>query len=66
METEKNVRTVGGMLMEQKEKKKPYGSPRWNDTSIPSVVGKVELTQKQREEAAEWEARIHEKYGENK
>lgn len=30
---------------------KPYSSPRWNQAILPEVVGEVELSESQKEEA---------------
>lgn len=44
----------------------PYSDPRWNDTSRPEVIGHVELTEKQKQEAAEWKKRILKEHEERK
>lgn len=38
--------------------KKPFSDPRWNDTSLPKVIGHMELTEEQKKSAKEWRERI--------
>lgn len=49
--------------MKKKEENKPFSSPRWNDTSLPRVVGYQELTEEEKARAEEWAKMIREKYG---